>query len=101
MWSKCSTTSASVSTCPYIMVAVERMPARWASRCTSSQVSGPPFFTETRCRTRFARISAPPPGSVVCPASCRASITPRTVRPETSAIWWISGAEKKCGVMCG
>ena len=60
--------SAGVSTWPYIMVAVERMPTWWAARWTSSQASGPPFLTEMRFRTRAARISAPPPGSVRWPA---------------------------------
>jgi len=101
MYVRCSMISASVSTWPYIIVAVERMPMRCASRCTSSHASGPPFLTEMRLRTRVARISAPPPGSVRWPASYSASSTPRIESPETCTIWWISGAEKKCGVMCG
>ena len=35
----CSTRSSSVSTCPYIMVAVVDMPSRWAWRITSSHAS--------------------------------------------------------------
>ena len=34
------------------MVAVDLKPRRWASRCTVSQASGPPFLGSMRVRTR-------------------------------------------------
>ena len=83
------------------MVAVERSPSRCASRWTSSQVSGPPFFGEMRLRTRSARISAPPPGSVRWPGVVEAREHAADRQPRHLAICWISGAEKKCGVNAG
>src|SRR5438093_723219 len=99
--SRWSSRSSVSSKCPYIIVAVDLNPRRWASRWTSSQVSGPPFFGSMRWRTRAERTSAPPPGSVRCPAPQSRSSTSTTVSRLTSATVRISEAVKKCGVTCG
>src|SRR5207249_2163458 len=66
-----STRSSSVSTCPYIIVAVVDIPSRCAWRMTSSHSSVRVFFGAMIFRTRSTRISAPPPGSESRPASRR------------------------------
>jgi hypothetical protein len=65
----CSTRSASVSTWPYIIVAVVDIPSRCASRMIPSHSDDVVFFGEMILRTRSTRISAPPPGSESSPAS--------------------------------
>ena len=67
----CSTRSSSVSTWPYIIVAVVDMPSRCAWRMTSSHSSDFVFFGAMIARTRSTRISAPPPGTESSPASRR------------------------------
>src|SRR2546428_13520793 len=57
--SRWSSKSSVCSTWPYIIVAVDLNPRRWASRWTSSQVSGPPFFGSMRRRTRDEDLGAP------------------------------------------
>ncbi len=93
--------SSSVSTCPYIIVAVPRNPTWCDARTTSIQVSALIFSGLMRSRTRSDSTSAPPPGSVRWPASHSASKTSVYVFSATSAIPAISGGDQKCGVTCG
>ncbi len=44
------------------------------------------------CRTRSAKISAPPPGSEPSPASCSSRSTSSWDSPESVVMWWISEA---------
>ena len=68
---RCSIRSASVSTWPYIIVAVVDMPSRCAWRITFSHSAVRVFFGAMMSRTRSTRISAPPPGIESRPASRR------------------------------
>jgi hypothetical protein len=75
----CSRRSSSVSTVPYIIVAVVRSPAWCAWRITSShssEVALPKQFSSLR--TRSTRISAPPPGMLSIPAAMSRAITSGT-----------------------
>ncbi len=89
----CSTRSSSVSTWPYIIVAVVDIPRRWACRMTSSHSSDFVFFGAMIARTRSTRISAPPPGIESRPASRRRVNVSGTVSFERRAMCWISGGE--------
>ena len=65
----CRTQWAGVSTWPYIMVEVVRMPSRWAVVMISSHWLVEIRPREMRSRTSSSRISADVPGSVPSPAS--------------------------------
>ncbi len=90
----CSTRSSSVSTWPYIIVAVVDMPRRCAWRITSSHSSDFVFFAAMILRTRSTRISAPPPGTESSPASRSRVSVSGTVSFERRAMCWISGGER-------
>ena len=85
-----------VSPQPNIMVAVVRMPSWCAVRCTSIHSCVVHFRRLMRWRTSSSRISAPPPGMESRPASLRRAMVSRRLRPLTSAMFMISGAEKQC-----
>ena len=89
----CSTRSSRVSTCPYIIVAVDETPRRCASRMTPSQSADFVFFGAMMSRTRSTRISAPPPGSESSPASRSRVSVSGMVSFERRAMCWISGGE--------
>ena len=61
--------SANVSTWPYSIVQLVRMPSWCASRCTSIHSSPVSFLSAIVARTAGLNTSAPPPGSVSSPAS--------------------------------
>ena len=63
----CSTRSSTVSTWPYIIVAVVDMPSRWAWRITPIHSLLFVFFGAMMSRTRSTSTSPPPPGSRVQP----------------------------------
>jgi len=86
---------------PNIIVAVVRMPSECATRCMSSHSSEVHFSREMRARISSSKISAPPPGIESSPAAINRAIVSRTLRPETSAMQPISGAEKQCRWTCG
>ena len=65
----CSTRSSSVSTWPYIIVAVVDMPSRCACRITLSHSELFVFFGAITSRTRSTSTSPPPPGTESRPAS--------------------------------
>ena len=69
MRSRCSTRCSTVSTWPYIIVAVVRMPRPWAIRCTSSHSSLRSLRKPMTSRTPSSRISAPAPGIESSPAA--------------------------------
>src|ERR1041385_3084289 len=73
--SRCSIRSARVSPMPYIMVTEVFIPSPWASSMISSQRSAPAFFFATKSRTRWTRISPPPPGIESRPAFWSSRIT--------------------------
>ena len=77
--SRCSTLSASVSTCPNIIVTVLTPPSSCHTRMTFSQSSVMTLPRVISLRTRSTKISAPPPGMLPSPASLRCSRTVRIV----------------------
>jgi hypothetical protein len=86
----------SVSTWPYIMVAVVDIPIRCASRMIPSHSALVVFFGLMILRTRSTRISAPPPGSESSPASRRRVRATGIVTFERRAACWISEGESAC-----
>ena len=92
----CSTRSASVSTWPYIIVAVVDMPSRCAWRITFSHSAVFVFFGAMISRTRSTRISPPPPGIESRPASRSRVSVSGIVSFERRAMCWISGGESAC-----
>ena len=92
----CSTRSATVSTWPYIIVAVVDMPSRCAWRITSSHSDDFVFFGAMMSRTRSTRISPPPPGIESSPESRSRESVSQTVSFERRAMCWISGGESAC-----
>ena len=92
----CSTRSSSVSTWPYIMVAVVDMPRRWASRMTPSHSAVFVFFGAMILRTRSTSTSPPPPGSESRPESRSRESVSAVVSFERREMCWISGGESAC-----
>ena len=92
----CSTRSSSVSTWPYIIVAVVEMPSRCASRITPSHSFVFVFFGAMMSRTRSTRISAPPPGIESSPASRSRVSVSGTVSFERRAMCSISDGDSAC-----
>ena len=93
----CSTRSASVSTCPYIIVAVVEMPRRCASRITPSHSAVFVFFGAMILRTRSTRISRAAAGQRVEPGVAQPREHVATVESfERRAMCWISGGESAC-----
>ena len=80
--SRCSMRSARVSPMPYIMVTEVFIPASCAISMISSQRSAPAFLRATWSRTRWTRISPPPPGIESSPAFISSRITSRASMPE-------------------
>ena len=80
--SRCSMRSASVSPMPYIMVTDVFIPSWCAISMISSQRSAPAFLRATWSRTRWTRISPPPPGMESSPAFISSRITSRASMPE-------------------
>ena len=91
----CSTRSDSVSTWPYIIVAVVDMPSRCAWRITFSHPAVV-FLGAMMRRTRSTRISAPPPGSESSPASRRRVSVSGTLSRERRAMCSTSGGDSAC-----
>ena len=67
-------------------------------RCMCSQISAGSLPGATILRTRGAKTSAPPPGSVSRPAATSSCSTSSCVRPESFVMWWISDAVKQLQV---
>ena len=92
----CSTRSSTVSTWPYIIVAVVDMPRLCAWRITSSHSEDFVFFGAMISRTRSTRTSPPPPGTESRPESRSRDSVSQTVSFERLAMCWISGGESAC-----
>jgi len=85
----CSTRSGTVSTWPYIIVAVVDIPSLWACRITSSHSDDFVFFGAMMSRTRSTRISPPPPGIESSPESRSRESVSQIVSFERRAMCWI------------
>ena len=70
-------------------------------RCVCSQYSAGSLPGATILRTRGAKTSAPPPGSVSSPAATSSFSTSSCVRPESFVMWWISDAVKSFSCTSG
>ena len=92
----CSTRSATVSTWPYIIVAVVDIPSRCAWRITFSQSAVFVFFGAMISRTRSTSTSPPPPGIESRPASRRRVSVSGIVSFERREMCWISGGDRAC-----
>ena len=92
---------AGVSTWPYMMVEVVRMPRAWAEVITSIHWSTVMRPRAMRSRISWSRISADVPGSVPSPASRSAFRKSGIDSPERVDPYRISSGEKACRCISG
>ena len=98
---RCATQCRGLSTWPYIIVELDRMPTRCAVVTTSTQVAVGSLPLVRTQRTSSSRISAAVPGMVSRPAS-RALISQSSIdRPGAGAPLTISIGENACTCMPG